>query len=280
MVSAYIPPVQIMPKDCSDWSLRSFIDAGKLLAQFAHEGDALYRDQFIACDAHDEYMKWKLQVRGFCYKNGYLNENHHLYKTALRLRLLDLYDDTVPPLKTESTGTSSMLSQSITGTRSGIPYGDPYSPQSQILLRNIREETTKKVEILQEMEDFLSKIRIIEKKPDGNFSYKGKLLEVSKDTLWFTLFDIVYELTDGNGEISNEKIESALRKKVVRGKKVPPREPLKRNRRIGNNLGKHNGFLKYAKIDGESFGKETLPDGRPFIKCLTHRVRFNNPLIK
>ena len=277
MDDEYTPPIKIMPIDCSDWSLHIFIEAGKNIAHMTHEGEAIYRHQFITCDTHDEYMKWKLQLKNFFYKSGYFEKERPIHKISQRLHIEDIYNDTVPPLKTMSTGPEILRKQ--TRPKNGLAFSDPASLESQTLLRNIREETTKKVAILQEMEDFLSRTRLFGKKQSGEYYYREKILEVSKDTLWFAMFDTVYELTNGSGEISNDEIEKKLRKITIHGNKIRRQtDAKKRNRRIKNSLTKDNGFLKYAKVEGASLW-EMLPEKEKILfEFPMHRVKFNNPL--
>ena len=112
--------------DRSKWSIQDYINEGITITREAQEGDALYRKNFIAVDMHNVFVIWRISVRDFLFKEGYLNDKHPLYSLAEPI----LEADSVPNMK------------------GGNDYGVPQSEKSQTLLKNIREETKKKLEIL------------------------------------------------------------------------------------------------------------------------------------
>lgn len=118
------------------WSLQDLIDKGIELTREAQEGDALYRDQFIAVDAHNKFSIWRIALRDFLYREKYFEPINPLYSKVEPL----LEADSVPMLK------------------GGIEYGDPQSEKSQTLLRNIREETKRKLQILREVREVVGSI--------------------------------------------------------------------------------------------------------------------------
>ena len=104
--------------------LEKLILEGVNLTRHAQEGDALYSsNQFLAVDIHNSFVSWRQKIKDFVSKN-------YPYKVALTF----FEADSVPHFK------------------GGIEYGDVTSNKSQILLRSIREETTRKLSLLRQLE--------------------------------------------------------------------------------------------------------------------------------
>ncbi|MFA4819132.1 MAG: hypothetical protein WC621_04805 [Patescibacteria group bacterium] len=102
--------------------LNELIFEGVNITRYAQEGNALYsNNQFLAVDVHNQFVLWRIKVRGFVLKN-YPNNISTFFKA-----------DSIPDLK------------------GGIEYGDVTSEKSQILLRNIREESSRKIELLEQL---------------------------------------------------------------------------------------------------------------------------------
>ena len=113
----------------------------------------------------------------------------------------------------------------------------------------------------------------ITKDREGNYYREGKLISVpNKDTLYYILFDVVYNLISEGGLVTYEEIEKSLRKRKVKSIKITPMQGAARNKRIQNNLTDNkNGFFRYASIDNEVVG------GKELIKVeRTKGIRFNN----
>ena len=119
-----------------DKSLDDLILEGINITRMAQEGDALYSDnQFIAVNAHNKFAIWREEIKELFVREGFDSSDHPQWPLMARLYV----SDSVPHFK------------------GGIEYGDPSSDKSQTLLRNIREETTRKLETLQQVRAALEK---------------------------------------------------------------------------------------------------------------------------
>lgn len=102
--------------------LDELIIDGINITRQAQEGDALYSDnQFLAVDVHHRFVLWRFNIREFVSK--YYPKSAQKFFEA----------DSVPDMK------------------GGIEYGDVTSEKSQTLLKNIREETSKKLGLLRQL---------------------------------------------------------------------------------------------------------------------------------
>jgi hypothetical protein len=159
---------------------------------------------------------------------------------------------------------------------SGMLYG---TPQQKALYAAIVEAKLGMVdsheERIQELENRfrVQKDRIVDK-VDGIFYYNGNpVLIRNKDTLYFNVFDVLFELIPNGGEKSYAEIETALSKRSVKGKKIPHLTGPKRDARIRTNLtSEHNGFFRYAKNI-----ENTSTMGHPLIDTEKGKgITFNN----
>jgi ribosome-associated translation inhibitor RaiA len=155
-------------------------------------------------------------------------------------------------------------------------YGNP---QSKALSMMIVEAKLGMVDAheqrIQDLENrFKVKSNRIVDKVEGTYYYYGNPIEIrNKDTDYFNVFDVVFELMPNGGQKSYADIETALRKRSVRGKKIHALTNTKRDRRIRMNLtSTGNGFFRYAKnIENTS----TL--GHPLIDTQMGKgIIFNN----
>ena len=183
--------------DRSKWALQDYINEGINITREAQEGDALYREQDIVMDVYDWFSIWRIVIKDFLFKEGYLKESHHFYSNVEPL----LEADSVPLLK------------------GGFDYGIPQSGKSQTLLKNIREETNKKLGILRSVKKYESGINIpIEISYNisiGQFIFNKKykvvvegkqkdtadiLVDVGKDkkVSWDEIYEKFKDLTDGH----------------------------------------------------------------------------------
>ena len=112
----------------SNWSTKKLGDLDNLITdginitRQAQEGNALYSDnQFLAVDIHHRFVLWRFNIREFVSK--YYPKSAQEFFEA----------DSVPDMK------------------GGIEYGNVTSEKSQTLLKNIREETSKKLDLLRQL---------------------------------------------------------------------------------------------------------------------------------
>jgi len=119
----------------SSKSLEELILEGINITRNAQEGDALYSsNKFIAVDVHQRYNLWVMDAKDLFRSCKYNHTKSPYYWIVEKFNLAG----SVPFLK------------------GGPEYGDPSSEKSQILLRNIREETTQKLEWLSELRKALT----------------------------------------------------------------------------------------------------------------------------
>jgi len=113
-------------------SIDELILEGINITRMAQEGNALYStNKFIAVDAHNRYDSWIIDIKEFFERNE-LNDikNNHF-------SLVEIF----------------YLGDSVPLPKAGPEYVDPASERSQILLKNIRVEATKKFELLRKLKD-------------------------------------------------------------------------------------------------------------------------------
>lgn len=107
-----------------------------------------------------------------------------------------------------------------------------------------------------------------------DYYYDGKRIEMSHETIYYKIFDIVFSHCDQQGFISYANIEKHL---VRRGCPASTNAEV-RNKRINNALrNKYTGLFRFAKINGNDFENRTL-NGQPLIKLKRGEgVFLNNP---
>lgn len=110
-------------KKLGEREMNDLIIEGVNITRRAQEGDALYSDnQFLVDDVHRQFVLWRIKVREFVSK--YYRKGIDVFFEA----------DKVPDFK------------------GGIEYGDVKSKKSQTLLRNIRVEASKKMNVLRQLQ--------------------------------------------------------------------------------------------------------------------------------
>ncbi len=116
---------------------------------------------------------------------------------------------------------------------------------------------------------------IIEVDHKRNYLYKGQLIKMPQNTLYYNIFDILYSGGDQDGFISYENIT----KELIKRKKWKETDK-KRNSDINNNIHiKDQGFFKYARINGNRINNK-IDDGRELIEIVRGKgVKLNNSII-
>lgn len=183
-------------------TLDQLILEGVNLTKNAQEGDALYSEnQFLAVDVHARYVSWILDVKDFLTKKGYgrLNSTH----SEIFLKFLE--SDSVPHIK------------------GGLEYGDPETEESQKLLKNIREEASRKRRWLQRLKqdllvvssekkrgakntgaNFISQTRVLADGDKRHRFQQGKTGEKAKYRLFVLLWGNRFEYKKGAAVKSSE----------------------------------------------------------------------------
>ena len=94
------------------------------------------------------------------------------------------------------------------------------------------------------------------------YYYNGDRMDIpNKDTLYFVIFDVVFELMPDGGFKKYKVIETELEKRRVRGRKIDKLTGEAAATRIRTNLtSEKNGFFRYIKIPNSA----TM--GHPLIK--------------
>lgn len=105
---------------------------------------------------------------------------------------------------------------------------------------------------------------------DGDdFKYKGKILNLSKDTDYYKVFSALYAKLPEGGEIKYKELISEIKSRIKRVENDDEEEMRKFIQR--NLTDKSNGFMRYADIS------ETEDGGKPLIKIIRGSgVCFNN----
>ena len=101
--------------------MNDLIIEGVNVTRQAQEGNALYSSNLLIDDVHRRFVLWRINIREFVSK--------YYPKTSVQF----FEADSVPDFK------------------GGVEYGDVASEKSQTLLRNIREETSKKLNMLEQL---------------------------------------------------------------------------------------------------------------------------------
>ena len=116
---------------------------------------------------------------------------------------------------------------------------------------------------------------LIEADHKRNYLFKGQLIKMPQSTLYYNIFDIIYNEQDQNGFVSFKKIVDELVKRNI-WQDVNK----KRNADIINNIHlKNQGFFKYAKINGNRV-ENKIDDGRELVEVVRGKgVKLNNPII-
>ena len=123
---------------------------------------------------------------------------------------------------------------------------------------------------------FQTLANVLTKNPSGDYFYEGKRIDISRNTIYYDVFDILFLKCDQGGFLSYEDIEAEL---IKRGR--PPLDNAgERNKRIQNAVtNKAQGFFKHAKINGKPMHNGTL-DGKELIEIVRGMgLRLNNPII-
>lgn len=220
-----------------NFNIDDLILEGINITRVAQEGDAIYSDnQLLVDEVHRRYQLWVINIRNWFGQEGYNARTHPLF-----VHTVNFYRaDSVPLMK------------------GGVEYGDPTSPKSQLLLKNIREEATKKLEHL----DVLIKLIPTKKKralinniesivcagfevgEDEfrviiNDSYKKPLLCKSKIFSWKVLYEIAKEKSFDFSSEDKEKVENTI-------------DYFNNNKNNKIYSGTHLNLTRILKLEGES----------------------------
>lgn len=87
---------------------------------------------------------------------------------------------------------------------------------------------------------------IVFKNNQGDFFINGKLVVINKETIYYKVFNLIYENLDQANFISYGWLNTLLEKKG----EVRLSDIEKQIKRITNAIGKQQGFFKYAKVNG------------------------------
>lgn len=118
--------------------------------------------------------------------------------------------------------------------------------------------------------------RLIEKDGRGDFFYDGKRISISKDTIYYKVFDAIYSNADQDGFTSYETVEKYL---VLCGCSSKESSG-KRDKRVNNAISKKQGLFRYAKVQGKLLKNWTL-DGKKLIEVLRGKgLILNNPSLE
>jgi len=150
--------VSLSKKKLKD-DFQALIMKGINISRNAQEGDAIYRDLDQIDESLRNFNIWKIEIKEFV---NLLD--------VIPLDWLGFYEaDSVPMLK------------------GGIEYGDVQSIKSQELLRNIRTETNKKLDLLKKLMDhvFENKILLKDKEIKIIFYKKNAILSINSTDLSF-----------------------------------------------------------------------------------------------
>ncbi|MGD0328495.1 MAG: hypothetical protein ABSB00_02145 [Minisyncoccia bacterium] len=155
-------------------------------------------------------------------------------------------------------------------------YGTPHSKALHIAMIEARLDMVDGHERrIKELENrFKVKDNRIVDKVDKTYYYNGASISIgNRNTLYFNVFDVVFELMPDGGEKTYAEIETALRKRRIKGRKIAPKNGSDRDARIRTNLtSEQNGFFRYAKnIENSS------SENRPLIEAKKGEgIIFNN----
>jgi hypothetical protein len=118
--------------------------------------------------------------------------------------------------------------------------------------------------------------RLIMKHPDdGDYFYNGQRIIITKGTVYYDVFDILFLHAGQEGSLSYKEIDDEL----VKRKHSRIEDAGKRGKRIQNAISEQNGFFKYAKIGVRAMKNKTL-DGRPLVEVVrSNGLKFNNPIL-
>lgn len=108
----------------------------------------------------------------------------------------------------------------------------------------------------------------------GDFFKDGELVKIpDKDTLYYIIFDTVFNLIPKGGFVSYEDIEKSLTKRKLKRINIPSLKKQKdRNKRISNNLlANKNGFFRHSSLENEIIGGRKLLETKRGMG-----VTFNN----
>lgn len=124
--------------------------------------------------------------------------------------------------------------------------------------------------------DRLKPRHLIESDGQGNYTFSGHPLQITKGTLYHDIFNVIFQDHDQDGMTTYEAIEKRL---IMLGhEKAEDNE--QRNKRIGNALSDSQGLFSYAKYNNTDLKNET-PDKRPIITIIKGKgVLFYNPIIE
>lgn len=118
--------------------------------------------------------------------------------------------------------------------------------------------------------------RLISRDQNSNYLYASKQIKMSKGTLYFVVFDILFLQGDQDGFLSYEDIEKHL---VRRGFQESGGNEA-RNKRINNaTTNKQQGLFQFAKVGVKPL-KNKVPDGESLIRLIRGKgLQLNNPLL-
>jgi len=91
--------------------------------------------------------------------------------------------------------------------------------------------------------------KLIDKDSRGGFWYDGIKITMSKEAVYYKIFDILYESGDQNGYVSYKEIIEKLNDKTR--KKIDKKT-------IYNGISETQGLFRYAKINGKRLENKTL----------------------
>ena len=119
--------------------------------------------------------------------------------------------------------------------------------------------------------------RLIEKhQDDGDYSYNGQRIIITKGTVYYDVFDILILHAGQEGFLSYKEIDDEL----VKRKRPRIEDAGKRDKRIQNAISNKQGFFRHAKIGSRAMKNET-PDGRQLVEVVRGKgLKLNNPILK
>jgi len=116
---------------------------------------------------------------------------------------------------------------------------------------------------------------LITRDKNGDYFYNGRRIEMSHETLYCQLFDILFLRCDQSGFISYEEIEREL----VKREYPESQTTYSRNKRINNAIfNKQQGLFRFAKVNSKRLQNKT-PDGRTLIELVRGKgLKLNNQM--
>lgn len=116
---------------------------------------------------------------------------------------------------------------------------------------------------------------LIHKDARGDFYYDGRRIEMSQETIYYKVFDALYELGAHDGSVSYGEIEKHLIKLRVKA----ALNDKKRSKRIINAISERQGLFKFAKINGKKIPNVTK-NGQELVEVVKGiGLKLNNPIV-